>query len=51
MANDTHKNRQIVGVSLDPRMAKEFKAEAKRRGVSMRRLFEEMWSAYTARID
>lgn len=41
-------NRQIVGVSLPPATAKAFKAEAARRGLSVRRLFEEMWSTYEA---
>jgi hypothetical protein len=39
--------RQIVGLSLDPATAKAFKAEAVARGVSVRKLFEEMWTAYT----
>lgn len=38
--------RQIVGISLPPKTASEFKAEAGRRGVSLRKLFEEMWAAY-----
>ena len=38
--------RQIVGVSLSPEMAKAFKTEAASRGMSVRKLFEEMWSAY-----
>jgi hypothetical protein len=43
---DTHGNRQIVGVSLDPAMARSFKSEAAERGLSLRKLFEEMWTLY-----
>jgi hypothetical protein len=42
----TYRNRQIVGVSLDPAIAKAFKAEAVQRGLSVRKLFEEMWALY-----
>lgn len=42
-------NRQIVGVSLPPETAKAFKEEAKRRSVSVRKLFEEMWADYQAK--
>ncbi len=38
--------RQIVGFSLPPAIAREAKAEAARRGLSLRGLFEEMWSRY-----
>jgi hypothetical protein len=42
-----HKStRQILGFSLAPDMARAVKAEAARRGVSLRKLFEEMWSEY-----
>lgn len=41
-------NRQIVGFSLSPEMARDVKAEAGRRGVSLRKLFEEMWAGYKA---
>lgn len=41
-------NRKIVGFSLSPDMARDVKAEAGRRGVSLRKLFEEMWSGYKA---
>ena len=43
--------RQIVGISLDPATAKAFKAEAVARGVSVRKLFEEMWAAYTKKAS
>jgi hypothetical protein len=36
--------RQIVGVSLTPDLAKEFKAEAARRGVQLKALFLELWA-------
>lgn len=39
-------NRQIVGVSLTPETARLFKAEAARRGLSLKKLFEEMWELY-----
>ena len=38
--------RQIVGISLTPEMAREVKAHAGKRGVSLKKLFEEMWQAY-----
>jgi hypothetical protein len=38
--------RQIVGFSLAPEMAREVKAEAGRRGVSLKALFEELWQLY-----
>lgn len=38
--------RQIVGISLPPAVARAFKTEASRRGLSLRALFEEMWRAY-----
>lgn len=41
-------NRQIVGFSLSPEMARDVKTEAARRGVSLRKLFEELWSGYKA---
>lgn len=41
-------NRQIVGFSLSPDMARDVKAEAGRRGLSLRKLFEEMWTGYKA---
>lgn len=40
------KTRQILGVSLSPEIARAVKAEAARRGVSLRKLFEEMWAQY-----
>jgi hypothetical protein len=39
-------DRQIVGISLAPQLAREVKAEAGRRGLSLRALFEEIWEKY-----
>lgn len=39
-------DRQIIGISLPPDVACEFKAEAGRRGVSLQKLFEELWRSY-----
>jgi hypothetical protein len=38
--------RQIVGFSLTPELARAVKTEAARRGLSLRKLFEEMWAQY-----
>jgi hypothetical protein len=38
--------RQILGISLAPEMARAVKAEAAQRGLSLRKLFEEMWALY-----
>ena len=38
--------RQIVGFSLSPELAAAVKMEAARRGMSLKKLFEEMWAAY-----
>jgi hypothetical protein len=38
--------RKIVGFSLPPALASEVKAEAGRRSISLRRLFEELWALY-----
>lgn len=40
------KTRQIIGISLSPKLAAEVKAEAAQRGLSLRKLFEEMWELY-----
>lgn len=40
------KERQIVGFSITPVLAREVKQEAARRGMSLRKLFEEMWGLY-----
>lgn len=42
----TKKARQIVGISLDPQLALEFKTEAVRRNLSLKALFEEVWQLY-----
>jgi hypothetical protein len=38
--------RKIIGISLSPEMASKVKAEAGRRQISLKRLFEEMWALY-----
>jgi hypothetical protein len=43
---DRKVTRQIVGFSLAPDMARAVKTEAARRGLSLRKMFEEMWSLY-----
>jgi hypothetical protein len=43
---DRKDNRQILGISLTPEMARAVKGEAARRGLSLRKLFEEIWSEY-----
>lgn len=40
--------RQIVGFSLPPEQAAAVKMEAARRGLSLKKLFDEMWSLYQA---
>jgi hypothetical protein len=42
--------RQIVGFSLSPERATAVKMEAARRGVSLKKLFEEMWALYEKAI-
>ena len=42
----SRKERRIVGISLAPAMAGAVKAEAGRRGISLRKLFEELWQLY-----
>lgn len=39
-------DRQIVGFSLSPKTARAVKTEAAKRGISLRKLFEEMWENY-----
>lgn len=48
-SRETNQQRQIVGFSLSPNLATEVKMEAARRGLSLRKLFEEMWPLYKAR--
>jgi hypothetical protein len=38
--------RQIIGISLSPETARAVKAEAGRRGLSLRKLFDELWRLY-----
>jgi hypothetical protein len=41
--------RQIVGFSLPPEQASAVKMEAARRGVSLKKIFDEMWTLYQKR--
>lgn len=43
--------RRIIGLSLSPELAGEVKAEAARRGISLRKLFEELWQLYQSPVD
>ena len=43
------KDRKILGISMSPTMAGDIKAEAARRNISLRKLFEELWSMYLER--
>ncbi len=38
--------RQIIGLSLDPDLAREVKAHAGKHGLSLKQLFAEMWQLY-----
>ena len=42
-----NRNRQIVGFSLPIDLARDVKAEAASRGISLRTLFEELWGLYS----
>jgi hypothetical protein len=48
LAADTPKtkSRRIVGFSLPPELASKVKAEAGRRQIRLKVLFEEMWTLY-----
>lgn len=48
LSRQPNHQRQIVGFSLSPKLATEVKMEAARRGLSLRKLFEEMWPLYKA---
>lgn len=37
---------QIIGVRMSPELAREVKAEAAKRGLSVKKLFEELWETY-----
>lgn len=43
------RTRQIVGISLSPDLASKVKVEAARRHLSLKKLFEEMWTLYQER--
>lgn len=42
----TLRARRIVGFSLPPELAAKVKAEAGRRNISLKKLFEELWGLY-----
>jgi hypothetical protein len=47
---ETHvRPRQIVGFTLSPELAREVKAHAAQHGLSLRKLFEDMWQVYKKR--
>jgi hypothetical protein len=43
------RHRQIVGFSLPPDLAAKVKVEAAQRKLSLRNLFQEMWTVYQQR--
>ncbi len=43
------KNAKNLGIRLEPQTISEVKAEAARRGITVRKLFEELWQNYLAR--
>lgn len=48
-AKPRNQDRQILGFSLKPDLAREVKAEAAKRGLSLKALFEELWELYEKR--
>lgn len=46
MADSHQTPRKIVGFSMSPALATAVKQEAARRGISLRKLFEELWELY-----
>ena len=46
MSNTHQTPRKIIGISMSPTMAVEVKEEAAKQGLSLRKLFEEMWALY-----
>lgn len=46
MSESTARPRRIIGFSLSPDLAAKVKAEAKRREISLKTLFEEIWQLY-----
>jgi hypothetical protein len=44
------RSRRIIGISLSPTLASKFKAEAGRRQISLKKLFEEMWALYEKQV-
>jgi hypothetical protein len=50
MVDSTHTGRQILGISLEPSLARKVKEEAARRNLSLRKLFEEIWTLYEKNV-
>lgn len=48
---NTSSQRQIVGFSISPELASKVKAEAGRRNLSLKKLFEELWALYERHSD
>jgi hypothetical protein len=44
--SSSSKPRKIIGISLSPALASKVKAEAGRRQIRLKPLFEEMWELY-----
>jgi hypothetical protein len=45
-SKDRNRPRKIIGFSLSPELASKVKAEAGRRQISLKRLFEDLWELY-----
>jgi hypothetical protein len=45
-----HGNRRIIGFSLDPQLATKVKTEAARRGIPLKKLFDELWALYEEQL-
>ena len=46
-----HDKGDAISWQLDPAIARELRAEAERRGLSLDALVAEMWSLYRSRVD
>lgn len=51
MKKNSNQESKIIGLRLSPSLVEEVKVEAKRRGMTMNRLFEELWSNYQKRAN
>ena len=45
------KARKIIGISISPALASKVKAEAGRRQIRLKTLFEEMWALYKKHVQ